>query len=244
MSHFDRPYYDDGYNDWVYGEAFTGDASSVMGPPPRPGTFDAEMARSLTPPGRRSWYMSDSDYDPGMNGHWHDTLLNDGLLSSLAAERAIALQDRQIDYDEFFGQNPDRFNYGGRLHGSYDDDFREQGSLLMEGLPGGMRPTAREEMPGLRHGGDLDFPQRVEEVERGWSGWNDSMPAGAVGYVGRYEPRGWGHQGPRMYPGEIVDDDFIRNREADAGWDPPDFDEWDYGDGDRLHFGGANAWRY
>ena len=44
------------------------------------------------------------------------------------------------------------------------------------------------------------------------------------------------------WPAEIVDDDFIRNREADPRWEPYDFDEWDYGDGDRLHFGGANAW--
>jgi hypothetical protein len=171
-------FWNDGSEDYGYGGAFTG--GGAMGPPPGPGTFDAEMMRSLTPPGRRSMYFD--NFDPGPGGNWHQTMLSDNLLDDMAYERGIDLPQRRVGNDEFLGQ-PYGFNYGSDLPDYFTDDYGTRPTLLDSGFPGGMRPTAATTMPSTVHG---------HATSESWPGWNDSMPEGAVGYVARDEPWSWG----------------------------------------------------
>ncbi|KAK1078270.1 hypothetical protein LTR33_007376 [Friedmanniomyces endolithicus] len=117
------------------------------------------------------------------------------------------LENGMLEYDEYVGQRPGD-NRSDRLQGVWTEEFRERRPLLYEGFPGGSVPTA----------GRGPWPRG-----RSWPGWNESMPPGAVGYVGRDEALFWGHEeygGPRMYPADMVDDQFIAAREADPDWSP------------------------
>lgn len=185
-----------------------------MGPPADPSRFSEQLAGSLTPPPAASRPISGA-YDPGIaGGPETPQLFSDHMIHGLADERGIDLPPHPPLYeDEFLGQRKGD-NYASQLHGVWDEDFNERPGLLNERLPGGMMPTARETMPAMRMGSSL---------ERTFPGHNESMPEGAVGYVGRDEPYGWGvGGGPSMYPAEAVNEEFIGNKERDAGWSPPD----------------------
>ncbi|KAK5129910.1 hypothetical protein LTR08_002711 [Meristemomyces frigidus] len=169
-------------------------------------------------------------FDPAVDGGPRTpTLFSDHMIEEMAHDRGIALPRREIFEDEFLGQRRED-NPEGELEGMWTDDYRQRPSLLNEPLPGGMAPTARETMPMMtRWGGTL---------ERRFPGHNESMPEGTVGYVGRDEQYGWGHgDGPSMWPAEAVDERFVRAREADPDYSPPDtFDEA------RTRFPGDGRW--
>ncbi|KAK5110577.1 hypothetical protein LTR62_005770 [Meristemomyces frigidus] len=231
----------DPMDDDLYGPAFEHQPGS-MRPPYRPGTFDHDMGRPLTPTDRQPLY--DNDDPGGMNGHYRETLLSDGLIDQLGHERGLHIPPRNDDY-ELYGQ-PQGSNCSDefRAVGTAEDDHYggRRPSLLSEGLPGGMRPTASEIMPELRQRMSGLHPR----FEGGWPGWNDSMPEGAVGYVQRGEAENWGHVrrgAPRMHPAEFVDEEFIQAREADPDWSPSEcFDgpRWD----ERLMYGGPHYWGF
>ncbi|KAK4540063.1 hypothetical protein LTR36_009804 [Oleoguttula mirabilis] len=191
-----------------------GIAEAMMREPCNPGRFADQLSGFLTPPGQRSRPVSGAfgaSYDPGVdNGPRTPTLFSDELIHGFAAERGIDLPRVELYEDEFLGSRRGD-NYSDELSGVYNEDFNERPSLLNEPLPDGMTPTARTTMPRMRHGNSL---------ERNFPGHNDSMPEGTIGYVGRGEASTWGNIGPAMYPAEDVDEEFIRNREADPDWSP------------------------
>ena len=162
-------------------------------------------------------------FDPPVDGGPRTpTLFSDHLIEEMAHERSIDLPRREIWEDEELGQRKGT-NESDTLHGIWTDDYRQRPSLLMEPLPGGMIPTARETMPELTRGPYL-YSREQSTRERTFPGHNDSMPEGAVGYIGRDEEYGFGHRrGPSMWPAEAVDEEFMRRREEDSNWSPPDW---------------------
>ncbi|KAK3069065.1 hypothetical protein LTR53_012883 [Teratosphaeriaceae sp. CCFEE 6253] len=73
------------YNSMEYGPAFAGGAPGSMAPPPRPGTFDADMARGMTPPPPRDMTGPGS---PGIDDLGHDGPFGDEMFDEMQRERA------------------------------------------------------------------------------------------------------------------------------------------------------------
>ncbi|KAK5122927.1 hypothetical protein LTR85_003492 [Meristemomyces frigidus] len=195
-------------------------AEEMMGEPTNPGRFADQLSGFLTPPLGPSRPVSGAFAydDPGIDrGPRTPTLFSDDVVHGFANERGLDLPRREIYEDEFLGSRKGH-NFSDELAGAWTDDYIQRLSLLNEPLPDIMIPTARTTMPEMRKGSAL---------ERTFPGHKDSMPEGAIGYVGRDEVMSWGNGGPTMYPSEVVDDEFIRNREADPDWSPPDIYEGD-----------------
>jgi len=149
--------------------------------------------------------------------------IDDRIFNSFIDEKAYLHNDNwpvgMLDENEFLGTQPG-INYGSQLRGNYRDaeTYMRRRSLLTEPIAGGIVPTARTTMPKMW----LHPSGRRVEIERTWSGHNDSMPQGAVDYVGVDEPWTWGPGCEKTtYPAEIVDYDFVRSREMDPDWSPP-----------------------
>ena len=101
--------------------------------------------------------------------------------------------EEELEDNEWLGQVPG-VNPSGALDGvPTDNDLTPSTheSLLTEGFPSGSGPTAATDMPPMWHG---------SATRRRFSGRNDTMPPGAVQYVGRDEERSWGDgvYGPNM----------------------------------------------
>ncbi|KAK0274695.1 hypothetical protein LTR35_011477 [Friedmanniomyces endolithicus] len=140
---------------------------------------------------REHYYDHPDDYDCSRYNHRSsapspETPRQRGFDGSFAGP-GFDLENGMLEEDEYVGQRPGD-NVSDRLQGVWTEEFREQRPLLYEGFPGGSVPTA----------GRGPWPRG-----RSWPGWNESMPVGAVGYVGRNEGMFWGHEeygGPRAYP--------------------------------------------
>ena len=187
-----------------------------------PDRFDDPYDNSYAPLEPRTRPSSHAFDPPVDGGPRTPTLFSDHLIENMAHERSIDLPRREIWEDEELGQRKG-INESEELHGVWTDDYRQRPSLLMEPLPGGMIPTARETMPELNRG-PYRYGREFSTNERTFPGHNESMPEGTVGYIGRDEEYGFGHgRGPSMWPAEAVDDEFIRKREENPDWSPPDW---------------------
>ena len=155
-------------------------------------------------PERRSPVM---DYMPGIGDPASPGLMGQHT-RDFAMERDIPFEEQhrglpELDRDEFMSTmppgGPDGINYSDRLQGMYEDDYSRRPSLLTE--PVTLNPN--------RFG---------EEHREGW-------PEGAIDYIGQNElENNW----PRysMIPGDRINDEYIRNKEADPGWSPPESAFW------------------
>ena len=114
-------------------------------------------------------------------------LFDDQMIEEMADERDSELFRHRLNEGEgeFWGQQHG-YNDSSELTGNLRADGRQRESLLTEGFPGGMRPTA----PSMR--------QLIADGGRsGWPGHNDSMPEGAIGYLSEEEMESL-RKGPRQ----------------------------------------------
>ena len=138
------------------------------------------------------------------------------LDDELNNERSIRRQSSEND----FYDRPSSFMDDSRFRGVIAADGRRRPCLLTEAFPGDMRPNAQRRFPTGRRG------------RQAWPGHNETMPEGAIGYIGRDEPEGFGRpNGPFMHPTDRkIDLEYVRRHEKatreDAFFQVPRGQRW------------------